>query len=183
MCCCTAPGIRAYHWHIKTDHVTRRKSQNMQDLIGPVLQWWCHMEPYIWFIQSFWPIWWHVNWCKATLWPATRGRSTYFIFTFPPPHLHVSNVSPPPHAFVSSLFSTDLSSSSAYCSSRARVFPPWPLTSGTCSPSHCEEGLGRVLSSALTVSRVSDRMLLISFWSSLGCWPQPCSTWFKWTRT
>lgn len=75
----------------------------------------------------------------------------------------------------SSFLSTDLSSNSAYCSKRARVFSPSapsPLTSGS---TRCEEGWGRESSSALTVSRVSDRMLLISFWSWLGC----CSTWFN----
>lgn len=92
----------------------------------------------------------------------------------------VASIGPSPQVFVSSLLSTDLSSSSAYCSSRARAFPPSPVTSwSTWSPSQREAGWGRESSSALTVRRVSDRMLLISCWSSLGCCPD-CSTWLRW---
>lgn len=92
----------------------------------------------------------------------------------------VASIGPSPQVFVSSLLSTDLSSSSAYCSSRARAFPPSPVTSwSTWSPSQRKAGWGRESSSALTVRRVSDRMLLISCWSSLGCCPD-CSTWLRW---
>lgn len=76
---------------------------------------------------------------------------------------HVANVNPSPQVFVSSLLSTDFSSSSAYCSSSARAFSPSPLTSGSTSgPSNCAVWRGRESSSALTASRVSDSMLLIS---------------------
>lgn len=75
----------------------------------------------------------------------------------------------------SSFLSTDLSSNSAYCSKRARVFSPSAPSALTSGSTRCEEEWGRESSSALTVSRVSDRMLLISFWSWLGC----CSTWFN----
>lgn len=97
--------------------------------------------------------------------------------------IHIANISPSPQVLVSSLFSTDFSSSSAYCSSRARAFSPSPLTSwSTRGPSHCEVGWGSESSSALTVNRVSDRMLFISFWSSLGCWLL-WSPWFSWIHT